>query len=64
VGPREWFKADKDDVVGLEYAAKESWTTSNEWADEYTIVYEGAKLIAEQYLCFGDSFDPKKCLRI
>jgi len=64
VGARRWFEDHREDVSGVEYAAKESDTVRGMFREERTVIHEGVPLFAEQHLRLGDSFDPRYCLRI
>ncbi|MCE5252987.1 MAG: hypothetical protein LLG45_02065 [Actinomycetia bacterium] len=63
-GSVRWFKGHRDEVPGVEYAAKEGQITGTKYREERTVVHQGVPLFAEEHLCLGDSFDPQHCLRI
>jgi hypothetical protein len=49
---------------GLTYAAHQSRTTMGEQAHEWEVFYKGRRLLLDEHLLLGDSFNPQLCLRI
>jgi len=48
---------------GFTYKSKESMTSTGKWGEEYTALYEGARMSVEPHLALGKG-GPETCLRI